>query len=247
MSAIRIPRATPVELGTAGWAGVSPALVALVLALALYGNLINLVPESLHRVLYVPLNLAVGAALVAWARSRGLGWEPLGLSSGSWPTGVRWGLLLGVLLPSPLFLALVLPEPIGSLLDDPRMVGVGTAGLAYLMLVRIPLGTALFEEVLFRGVLYGSWEKTYGAHGAIVGSSAVFGVWHVTATLELLRSSERVGSPVVLGLAVAGGVVATFVGGLFFVWIRRRTGGIYGPFLAHWLVNSLAALAAFLA
>ena len=50
-----------------------------------------------------------------------------------------------------------------------------------------------------------------------------------------------------LGLAIGGGVLASFVGGLFFAWLRRRTGGIYGPFLAHWLVISSVALVAFLA
>ena len=191
--------------------------------------------------------LAVGAVLIAWARSHGFAWDSLGLSLASIRAGARWGLLLGIALPSPLFLALILPEPAASLLDDPRMAGMGAVGLAYLTLVRIPLGTALFEEALFRGVFYGWWARAHGARGAVVGSSALFGVWHVTATLELLQSSERLGSPVLLGLAVAGGVLVTFVGGLFFAWLRRRTGGIYGPFLAHWLVNSLAALAAFLA
>ena len=189
----------------------------------------------------------MGVALVAWARSQGVSWQALGLSGRSFQTEVRWGLVFGAALAAPLFLALALPEPVSSLLDDPRMAGVGAAGLAYVTLVRIPLGTALFEEVAFRGVLYGSLATIRGPESAILVSSAVFGLWHVTATLELLQGSERLSAPGLLALGVIGGVVATFLGGLFFGWLRRRTGGVYGPFFTHWLVNSLAALAAYLA
>ncbi|MEE9199487.1 MAG: CPBP family intramembrane glutamic endopeptidase [Dehalococcoidia bacterium] len=48
-------------------------------------------------------------------------------------------------------------------------------------------------------------------------------------------------------LDTLGGVVITFIGGLFFAWLRWRTGGAYGPILTHWLINSLAASAAFVA
>ena len=49
-----------------------------------------------------------------------------------------------------------------------------------------------------------------------------------------------------LALAIIGGVLAAFLGGLFLGWLRLRTGAIYGPALTHWLINALGALAAFL-
>ena len=68
----------------------------------------------------------------------------------------------------------------------------------------------------------------------------------MTATLELLQGSD-IFSGGLLGAAVLGGVVATFVGGLLLGWLRQRCGSVYGPVLAHWLINALAAVAVFLA
>ena len=48
-------------------------------------------------------------------------------------------------------------------------------------------------------------------------------------------------------LSVLGGVLATAAAGILFSALRRHTGGILGPVLAHWLINSLALAAAGLA
>ena len=255
---------TPIEgrpgtlnlVGTAGaWASgfiasrrrLSAALVTLVVFLALYNNVINLLPQGVHDSLYVPLNLSVGLLLVLWARWCGLSWKDLGLSSASLQSGAIWGLLLGIALPSVLFLALVFPDPIPSLLDDPRLEGVTLAGLAYRGLVRIPLGTALFEEVALRGVLYGVWLKTSNLRSAVLGFSLLFALWHIVPTFNVMQDSEHFDRPEWILMGVLGGIMATLLGGLFFAWLRYRTGGIYGPFLTHWLINALAATAAFVA
>ncbi|MFQ5873757.1 MAG: lysostaphin resistance A-like protein, partial [Dehalococcoidia bacterium] len=210
-----------------------------------YNNLVNLLPEGLHNQLYVPLNLSVGLLLILWARRYLLSWEELGLSRGSLAPGAAWGLSIGIALPSILFLAPLLPDPASTILDDPRIEGVTAAGLAYRALVRIPLGTALFEEVAFRGVLYGTWLKTNGLRGAVLGSALLFGLWHITPTFNVLRDSDRLDGPGLLAAGVVGAVALTFLGGLFFAWLRHRTGGVYGPILAHWLINAIAAVAAF--
>ena len=222
-------------------------VVTLGLFLVLYNNLVGLLPEDIRDLIYVPLNLGVGFLLVLWVRRRGVSYQEMGFSREALHSGVRWGLLLGIALPAPLFLALVLPDSVSSLLEDKRLEGVGAAGLAYTTLVRIPLGTALFEEVAFRGLLYGVWAKAYGMRSAILGSSLLFGLWHVRPTLELLEENDRLSEPALMALGVLGGVAATFLGGLFFAWIRWRTRGVYGPVLTHWPVNALAATAAFLA
>ncbi len=88
--------------------------------------------------------------------------------------------------------------------------------MAYQTLLRIPLGTALLEEVAFRGVLFGVWLETAGARRALIGSSVAFALWHIAPTVELLEGSELFGSWFVLALGVLGGVFAAFLGGLFF-------------------------------
>ena len=53
--------------------------------------------------------------------------------------------------------------------------------------------------------------------------------------------------PAIVVLSVLGGVLATAAAGILFSALRRHTGGILGPVLAHWLINSLALAAAGLA
>ena len=120
------------------------------------------------------------------------------------------------------------------------------SALAYQTLLRIPLGTALFEELAFRGVLHGVWSRAAGERRAIIGGSVAFGLWHVTQTVELLGGSGLFPTSVLLGLGVLGGVMAASVGGLFFSFVRLRTGSVYAPFLTHWLINAVGAIAAFL-
>lgn len=151
------------------------------------------------------------------------------------------------MIPAPLFLALLFPGQADSVMDDPRLEGAATIDLIYQVLVRIPIGTALFEETAFRGVLFGAWRKAHGLRNAVLGSSLVFGLWHITPTFNMLRDSYRLDGVALLALGVLGAVLVTFVGGLFFSWLRWRTKGIHGPILTHWLISSLAATAAFVA
>ena len=224
-------------------------VLLLSLTLVLYNNLLSLVPQGLHNYFYVPLNLAAMTTLVvvAW-RQLGVPLGRLGFSRGALAPGVRWGGVVGLALVAPLFLALAMPAT-RDFLADPRVAGVGVPELAYRTLVRIPLGTALFEEVAFRGVLYGLWLRARGLRSAVVGSSVVFGLWHIAPTLELLQSSDRIDHPGLMALAFIGGIAATGAGGggLLFAGLRWKTGGVYGPALAHGLINALATLAAYLA
>ena len=150
------------------------------------------------------------------------------------------------MLPAPVFLLVVFPGLVGDGATDSRLAAAGLADFLYQAAVRIPLGTALFEELLFRGLLYGALLKASGHRAAILGSSVVFGLWHVRPTHELLTETEALSGDVLLGLAIGGGVLATFVGGLLFAWLRYKTGHVIGGVLAHGLINSLSASAVFL-
>ena len=220
--------------------------VALVIAglLALYNNLTNLLPQGLHDWIFIPLNLAALSLLLLWARSRGFSWNELGFSTDRMGAGVRWGMGLGLALPAPLFLVLVLPESVGSLADPRDLGDLSVAAVAYQTMVRIPLGTALFEEAAFRGVLYGVWAKGAGVRRAFLGSSIAFGIWHVTPTFELMDRADIFPNPALLALGVVAGVVASTVGGLLFAWLRLRSGAVYGSMLSHWLISGVGALAA---
>ena len=118
--------------------------------------------------------------------------------------------------------------------------------LAYRALVRIPLGTALLEEFAFRGVLFGAWRRIASPIWATLGSSFIFGLWHIRPSIELLdtnglamASAGRIG-------AIAGAVAATTLAGLVFCWLRVRSRSLLAPYLAHAAANSFALVGAYL-
>jgi membrane protease YdiL (CAAX protease family) len=71
----------------------------------------------------------------------------------------------------------------------------------------------------------------------------LFGLWHILPTLGRLDLNPA-GGYAVNGLAEVGlvalFVVATFVAGLGFVWLRVRAAGLVAPVLAHAAVNGSA-------
>lgn len=74
----------------------------------------------------------------------------------------------------------------------------------------------LAEEVVFRGYLYGALKRSLGVTRALLLSSALFGLIH--------------GLDYALPLAFLG---------LFFGWLRERSGGLVAPIVAHVLHNAL--------
>lgn len=219
-------------------------VVALAAVLVVYNNATNLggLPDSA----YVPTNLAAAALLLAWSRAAGYGWGTVGLGRGTLAPGVRWGAVGVAVVAVALVLASVVPwaQP---LLADQRVAGITRAELAWRTLVRIPLGTVLFEELAFRGALLGTWAHERSVAEALVGSSVLFGLWHIGPTVRLLEEhAVAVDSPAAVA-GVAAAVVATAGAGVLFGWLRLRTGGVLAPALVHLAANSLGTVAAFLA
>ena len=216
-------------------------VLGLVAFLAAWNNLANLVPA--FETAYVGVNLLVTAVILALARRRGYGWEQLGLGRASAGSGLRWGAAAFGVVSVALLAALALPATRPFLLDE-RVAGLGAGGLAWLALVRIPLGTVVLEEVAFRGVLLGAWAAHRTARHALVGQALVFGVWHVTPTWIAFEANGAAAGLGSRAAAIAGGVAVTAVGGLLFGWLRLRSGSVLAPALAHVATNSVAAAAA---
>ncbi len=193
--------------------------------------------------LYVPVNLAVAAALLAAGRRAGLAPRDLGL--GAWRSGARAGGLAAAALATGLAAGLAVPA-LRPLFDDARVAGAGWGLVAYRALVRIPLGTVLLEEVAFRGVLLAAWRRVAGTWPAVLGSSAVFGLWHIRPALELIDANEAAAGMAETVAGVALAVAGTAAGGAVFCWLRLRSGSLVAPIVAHAALNSLALVAAFL-
>lgn len=201
---------------------------------------------GLGDLLYVPRNLLLTGGLLLFARRWGLTADELGLGRARLRPGLCWGTgsvgVVAVVVGAGVALADVI-GPVAALLADERAALTGTA-LAAAVLVRIPLGTAVFEEVAFRGVLRALARPCWSPTRAALWSSAVFGLWHVAPTIVALRANDvEPASTAGLG-AIAGAVLTTTVAGLVFDQLRARSGSLVAPILAHWATNAIGLLAA---
>ena len=216
-------------------------VLALAAALLAYNSLAHLTPA--YEVVYVPLNLAATAVILLAARSHGLGASDLGAEPAAIASGVRWGGAVAAVAAAGLGLAVAIPA-LHPLLDDARVAEIGLPLLAYRTLVRIPFGTVILEEVAFRGVVLGAWLRWMGTRRAVIGSSIVFGLWHVRPAIELLGENDLAETMFLRIGAVAGLVALTALAGAFFSLLRLRSRSRAAPLLAHAAVNSVATLAA---
>jgi membrane protease YdiL (CAAX protease family) len=215
------------------------ALAGAVLALHnIFGN--EVLPDDV----YVPANVLTGAALVGIAVGAGASLDDLGLGRTDAPSGLRWGVAIACVVAIGIAFGALLPVTRG-LFHDQRVAGISGTELAYETLLRIPVGTALFEEVAFRGVLLALLLRVTSSVPAVAVCSVLFGLWHILPTISTLRVNE-VGSGAVGGVGLVGGaVVVTGIGGALFCALRLYTGSLIAPVLVHTATNSLAFAAAF--
>ena len=200
-----------------------------------YGNLLAF--RAVRAPIVVALNLALAAGLVLMARSAGASWHALGLD----PRGVGSGLIQGAIVAGVVLASgfLVLLTPLRRPFRDLRAVEMRPSQLAFHYLLRIPFGTALAEEVFFRGVLLTLAAAEGWGLGALVWSSAAFGLWHVGATLDFLRANRPSADGPEKALAVLAGVAFTTVGGILFAVLRITAESLLAPILAHAAVNTV--------
>jgi len=194
---------------------------------------------------YVPMNIAATVAVAA------VGTGPLGLSATQVGFGAGWGsdallgLGIGAALAVPVFIAAMMPRT-RRLVADERVRGLGGPRLLYRGIVRIPVGTALLEELSFRGVLYGAW-RPHGVLVAVFASAVPFGLWHISPTINLLDANRPGARPRSQSKALLGAVVFTTAAGIGFAALREAGGTLGIPLGLHMAINSLATVAAVLA
>ena len=192
---------------------------------------------------YVVANVAAAGVLLAAARASGLSWAELGLARRRLASGARWGGGCAAIVAAGYAGALALPA-VRPLLADGRAAGLGAGDLAGQVLLRIPLGTVLWEEVAFRGVLLAALSRLLPRAGAVGVSAAVFGLWHVRPTLGALAANDLADGPLVRTGAVALACLGTAAAGVLFAGLRERSGSLLAPALLHLATNSLGLLAA---
>jgi uncharacterized protein len=215
----------------------------LVVVLLLWNNVVvAVVPAGA----YVPLNGAAAAVLLAAARWSGLSWEQLGLSRRQVRAGLAWGCGAFALVAALYATGLVVPG-LHPLLADDRVAGQDGGDVAADVLVRIPFGTVLWEEVAFRGVLLAALARVLPLRSAVVVAAVVFGLWHVRPDLSGIAANDLADGPWLVGLVVLLGCVATAAAGLLFTWLRLRSGSLVAPALLHLATNGMGTVAAVVA
>ncbi len=206
----------------------SRALAAVVGVLVLVNTTRSLVVPSAWHLWFALLMTVV---VVGIGVAGGLDRDELGLDPARAGAGARLGGLVALVVLVVLVVGALLPLTAGAFEDD--RAGIPFPELALRVLVVIPVGTVLVEELVFRGVLDGLLHRVASPTVAVVTGALVFGAWHV---LPAARSS---------GLAAAAGTfVATAAAGFGFSWLRRRSGSLLAPVLAHTATNSFALVVA---
>lgn len=119
-----------------------------------------------------------------------------------------------------------------------------SVGELALILLRIVLVTALFEEFLFRGGLWAAFtsRSRNDAGVALLFTSLLFALWHVGPSIHASRVMGQDPSISV----VLRDIAVTFLLGLVLGRLRQRTAGIWASVVAHSVVNGLGAIGYYL-
>jgi membrane protease YdiL (CAAX protease family) len=202
---------------------------------------------AVHRLLPAPADAAASlltaAGLAALARGAGCSDADLGLRAADAGAGLRLGLAAAAVATGGVALAASLPAT-RPFFADRRVTEAGRGLAAYHLAVRIPLATALAEELAFRGALFALLQRRSSPAVAVAWTSLLFGASHVLPTLghydgnpaSGLAADRRRGRRT----AVLGTTLATTAAGWVFAGLRLRSGSLVAPVLAHAATNATA-------
>lgn len=215
--------------------------------LAWWAHRRGVAPEEAFR----RLNVGVLALMVGYAALRRGGLRGVGVVPERLGRSVLWGVVTGTVLSLPPLVFFYGPILLDTPLEYGPIARMTRREMLLDVLVRVPLSIALFEELLFRGLLYSALRRGRSAAFSLAASSAAFAGWHFAVTYTSaaqsnLSSAARLPwplKPFVQPLAVMGGLLSTGLAGAAFGLVRERTGNLAAPVAAHWLVDGVMIVA----
>jgi membrane protease YdiL (CAAX protease family) len=116
---------------------------------------------------------------------------------------------------------------------------VSAARAWFKVLIAIPIGTVVIEEIAFRGVILGVLDRRLHPAWGIAATSIIFGLWHVPDAAHLSGGG-------IAYVTAVGTFAATAVAGVAFALLRLRSGSLLAPAMAHIGTNSIAFAIAWL-
>jgi membrane protease YdiL (CAAX protease family) len=208
------------------------AVAATVGVLAVYQQARrHLIPDELHDL----TNTSMIGVMAAVAAATGLSAREMGLTRDRLLAGLRLGGVVAGAVGTVVGTAGLFGfDPLGLIGDRAE---VSLPEMLVDVLVRIPVATVVFEELAFRGVLTPLLERATTPARAMAWSAALFGVWHVSTPASASAADLA---------AQVGTFAATAAAGAGFVYLRRRSGSLAAPMVAHWSTNGLAYAVAWL-
>lgn len=169
------------------------------------------------------VNVAFAVVMVALASSSGIDRAELGLVFRA--RGARFALGAGAVTATVVLAA----AGLDVIPTDASVAALSNADLLFRVLIAIPVGTPVCEEVLFRGVLLATFDRLTNRWWPTIATSALFGLWHVAA------EAARTGG---ISWAVLPGAVATAaVSALVLCPLRQWSRDLAAPIAVHAVAN----------
>lgn len=204
--------------------------IGLSLALIIYSTILsNLIP---HRY-YTLTNILIASGAILLAHVFGLSWQEMGFETENLLRNLAISLSLAILTFGILSLLARLPSAKRYLTGHAHK----DHSFKQELLLRLPFGTALSEEILFRAVLLGLMISYFNDSLAIVVAAIIFGLWHIAPTLANIKKQDELSNVTTQWArkhgAVLLNVVVTAAAGLALGQLRLWFG-----FVACWLVHT---------
>lgn len=211
----------------------------LTLLIVCYGALLSYaLPKKSHVILNI---LFAGIAIVVGVLA-GLSLDAMGLAVSNLLKGAVYAAGIVAMIVAIVAVASRLPFT-RSYFEGESFAFISKKRVFYEAGFRVPLGTALLEEVLFRGLLLGLFLMNNSTMVALVASSVIFGLWHIFPTVNQLEANQAA-KDMVAGkrgrrvFSVLAVVASTSFAGFCFGILRLWSGSLITPWLVHWAINA---------
>jgi len=215
--------------------------VALALALLIiaYGNLISLRSDNLRSDFgwaFILGSLSFLGLLLVWAvRIERLPLSAMGITAANALKSALVGAALAVAVITPVVLYFVFPFGLSDGIGYEDVEEQTWGGFLLWALVKKPIGTDMFEEVLFRGILLATMTRAWGWRRGLLAAALTFALWHLMISYRTIQDTNAASPPALAAAAQLASLFGLLVGGLFLGLVRQRTGNLAGCVLFHWL------------